>query len=167
MERLIKAKIKALYPDADFSSVSENELEYFAQLIQERLTKCQFDDKITRVEISKKQYRFDKTKEPCLDLGVNFKDKTNKTLQEIELTCYAFDVSIKNDKNEKFYEILLRSWNKFMISKHKSDYCDGLLNYILAWRVRNGEEVAEIASKKIREVMIEKYSITKEETNQP
>ena len=100
-------------------------------------------------------------------MGLKGSGKTKKLIDDFNLTCYAFDIAIKDHGDEMLYDVLLRSWHKLMISKFKRDYCDGLSKYILAWRVRNGEKFAEISSKALREVMIEKYSIEKEETNQP
>lgn len=167
MENLVKSKIRTLYPDADFSSITSGDLEVLKRLIQERLTKSQFNDNIMHVIVNKIGFVFDKTKEPCLELRVKFFDKSKKLVDVFDLICYAFDVAIKDRGDEKLYNILSKSWNKMMIKKFKKDYCDGLYNYILAWRVRNGEEVAEIASQRFRELIIEKYSIEREETNQP
>ena len=167
MENLVKSKIRTLYPDADFSSISSGDLIVFKELIQDRLTKSKFDDNITHVKLEHKGYKFDKVKEPYLNLSVKFQDKQNNLINDIDLFCYAFDVMVANINDEKLYNIFLKSWNEFMISKFKREYCDGLSNYILAWRVRNGEDVAETASKRMREALIAKYSIEKEETNQP
>ena len=167
MENLVKSKIRAFYPDADFSSISSGDIVKFKELIQERLTKSQLHDNIAHVEVNKIGFIFDKTKEPCLEFEIKLYNENNQIFKRINLVCYAFDIVTKDGNDEKLHEILLRSWHKLMISKFKRDYCDGLSNYILSWRVRNGEQVAETACKALKEVMIEKYSIKKEETNQP
>lgn len=167
MENKVRYKIKHFYPDADFSSIDYLDLKTIKNLIFDRLTKSKFDDRIVRVKITGKKYLFDNTKEPCLALDFQFVDKDNEILNNIKLICYAFDVKIENVKDVVLQNICLEAWNKLMTSKFKRDYCDGLTNYIISQRVRLGESVAEDTSKRLREIMLEKYSIIKEETNQP
>ena len=164
---LVKSKIKKLYPDADFSSLTFDELNDFINLIQDGLTKSHFDDSITQLKLIAKQYVFNENKEPSLKLMVKIKHKNSCFDELLNITCYAFDVKIEEKDNETLQNICCKSWIKLMISKFKRNYCDGLSNYILGQRVRLGQQVAKITTKRLREVIIQKYSVEKEETNQP